>query len=256
MKKKLTLLLSILVFVLLSTVPVLAKEKVYVVDSITLTANGETSLYRSFTYSKNGLVTSYRNHDRSKRVCRYKYSKNNIVEAEYLYDLSTGLHSEYTNTFHWKNGLMTQVTHSMQGVKPIDYIYKAKTLTKIKDNTSGSESKFTFDKNGRTKKIKSGTGQNGYTITYKYDSNGFLLSEARTWKSGSQSKTTYTNTYKKGRLVKKVETAERGNQRVFTFTYKKVKVSKKYLDQISAQQKILSDRLYFGTSIVLGFIVD
>lgn len=238
-----------------SPTPALAKTKyvkvsvlVKQVSKATYTNRyGEYYAETSYKYNKNGLIShkSSLNHGGGAAGGAdqtLKYTKKGLISKVVEADGVSA--SVFTRD---KKGRVTK-TVSFTGQATNTYKYNkagkiAKATMAFKNFegkvTSKSVSTVAYNKKGLISKITTKGGWEEGVRTYTYDSRGMLKSETVKGKS----KTTYKNTYKNGKLVKRVGTTvmSDGEKRTETTTYKykTVKVPQSKAERAKDQQKAL-----------------
>jgi len=214
-----------------------------VITKVTINSKYGT-VTESYSYRGNGLVSrvnyfdhnTYYGHDQEE-TNDYAYTKKNKLSSRQpLFDTGEKI---YTHIFaRDKKGRITKCTYAEEAWDVQTYKYNKKSLlsTYTYRDLGGSEKwtiKFTYDKNRRVKTISS----NGSKYTFKNDkygnvkkvlgSNGFKLISCK-------------NTYKGGKLVKRVATRYWGSddntKYTYAYRYKKVKVPASLERMVKAQQ--------------------
>ena len=221
-KSFILIFVSLLVFMQLVPVNVFAasKKTMYVISSYTKKYKSGYWTSGEFFYKNGLLVKSVAGDVRSEE--NYSYNKKGNITSFTVSNPYKKNHYRLTLNSKGKakrdpinnNSLLYNKKGMLIGVNASDYSYKftynkKKQLVKtetIRDGVVSSKVSFTYDKKGNKK-----------TITDYY--------------SKKAQKTLFKNTYKNGRLVKVV----RGTSTT-TFEYKKVKVPKKYVAKVKAQQ--------------------
>ncbi len=206
------------------------------------------------------VVTQVKSSDGSEKYT-YSYDKNGLVKKE--------TNSGGSITYSYKNGNISKMVDKSlyYPTKTRTYTYKKGKLVKAVEKDMGltTTTTYTLDKKGRIKKQTSKNGSDpDTTITYKYDKKGLVsrLTSVNTqdktrlvwsfkydkkknmtafgYTYGSNTMTaTYKNSYKNGRLTKRVEIHPDKTRETYTYTYKKMKVPKSKVKKIKAQQPYL-----------------
>lgn len=227
-----------------------AKTKsVYVVKTNKSTDNyGGSSSYK-YTYNSKGFLKKCKT---SLSTYKYTYCGEKIVKVTDVpkkgYD---SLSKEVTErTYNNKGLLKKEVIESKEETTTLTYKYNSKNqrtsyTIKVKRDgkTSKSTVKISYNAKGQMKKISSG----GFSISYEYDKYGMSTKETTKWKNedgtAGEMVNEYENQYKKGRLIKRIERRKSGDadfldyENITTYTYKKIKVPKKYAKKVKEQQK-------------------
>ena len=227
-----------------------AKTKsVYVVKTNKSTDNyGGSSSYK-YTYNSKGFLKKCKT---SLSTFTYKYSDLKIVKVTDVPKKGyESLSKEVTkNTYNSKGLLKKSVVTSKEGKTTTTYKYDSKkrltsttSKTKRGGKTYESKVKISYNAKGQMKKISSG----GFSISYEYDKYGMSTKETTKWKNedgtAGEMVNEYENQYKKGRLIKRIERRKSGDadfldyENITTYTYKKIKVPKKYAKKVKEQQK-------------------
>lgn len=187
---------------------------------------------------KDGLMSKVKRTGYHSSVQTYKYdSSGNMIDDIFTYDSKGRViaHDNYRYKYN-KAGKLAKIEFSNDD---ITYTYE----------------KYTYKKN-KLVSWKSGSSERN---NIKYDKKGYIKSYSTVLKMGFKpikNRFKVKNTYKKGRLVKSVSMRKgSGNkyikESVSTYKYKKVKVPKKYVAKIKAQQMYLKGQLlvpYFAIS--------
>lgn len=221
------------------TVNAAGTETMYLVQNVTSTGN--RTFNDAFSYNSNGLITNIVPQDYEQPfTCQYgkgllktvyqggysdvnntQYNPLQYVVYNYKYDSKKRIVEKSSNMGSYR------YTYNKDG-KVIKRIYKGSGVY----GSSKSTDKYTYNDDGRITEIdRNGTA----TITCTYDKYGNL--KKTTNSANSQSKT-YTNTYTNGRITKQ---KIKGQYETYTmtFSYKKVKVPKKYVSAVKEQQDSL-----------------
>ena len=205
------------------------------VDRITIVDN------HKYTYNKKGLLKQEKQTrksaaDKDTTATTYKYSGLALKSA----------------AVKWNGKTITKITYKANGkgwVTQEKYKGESGTSTyTCKYNKKGLITKrageyntmtYTYDSKGRLKSLKEVFKPQGkYTMKFKYDKKGNFKKELT---DGSVS-VKYANTYKKGRLVKRVATVpnnEFDSKYTVTYTYKKVSVPQSAATMVKGQQQAL-----------------
>ena len=204
-----------------------------------------------YKYNKTGLLKSYSRmggmvrgqykYDKKNRLTRYRRSLNEWTTFDYSYNKKnqiTGINGYYTRI---KDGKF-----AYDGLKTT-YEYNGKGQI-VKETTTGEVYDYEAEK----------TVDAVYTIQYTYNGKGLLTQRKETvqmtntmtgtWKLTYDKKgnltryeddngvTTFANTYKSGRLTKRVTTYYDGTKVTETYQYKKMSVKKNLVSSVKAQQ--------------------
>ena len=228
------------------------KKSVYVLSEVKTVDNTRSSRVRKYTYNKNGIL--------AKRVSdaetfNYQYKGKKWTKLTGTAELGSTVVS-IKNTYN-KKGLRTKFVEYRDSMKfVVKFSYDKKNRLKKKtisgdygDGKYKEITKYTYDSKGRVKKetVTYDDTDDKYVTTYKYDKHGMPTKE--TWsryKNGEKlasDVTTYENLYDDGRLIsrtmKNCDAGVYSYTNVELFSYKKIKVSKKYVKAVKKQQKIL-----------------
>ena len=248
-------LMAAVVFGLLCLAPMMAHAapttSVYVVTK-------EAKAVAPSEYYVDGKMTKVS----TKYTYKYSYNKVGLIKkhTEKVWD-STGQtwNSGITFKLNKKNGFVSGKFKTRAGENGTQYY----TLNKKGRATSCSGIDYKYYPNGHTKKVVGFGWSNTFTwnskglaktthkeqdykvvTTFTYDAKKQLATATETHPDGFQLKYKFTNTYKGGKLVKRVKTQinPEGDgvdvvRETVTYTYKKVKVPKKLAAQVKAQQR-------------------
>ena len=210
-------LTAILAFLMIIPVNAASKKTMYVVTSIKRVHNPYTYTY-TIKYNKNGLLEECS----SGYTKGCKYDKNGVLkqEGDKVYTIKKGVRVKgvtpsTTYKYKWKNGQCVEVK---SGNVRYTYAYDSK------GNMTKEE---VYIDNVLT-----------YTYAYTYNNKGHRLTYDFWSKSGGLSSTAYELKYKNGRL-KTVEHKSASLNATITYTYSKVKVPKKLVEKVNAQQQYI-----------------
>ncbi|MCR5791553.1 MAG: hypothetical protein K6G65_00140 [Lachnospiraceae bacterium] len=236
------------------------KVSVYVITKHEVDDDAETSEYYKYTYNKNGFVKKGVS---ALSTSAYTYKGTRLIKI--VETPKKGYDSlektVTTNTYDKKGRLKKSVEKSESATTTMKCTYDKKNrLTKeeyIKDNGETKKKEFIaykYNKKGQVLSItaKDDESAEAMKLSYKYDKKGNPIKETLEWVNdeeiSSQSVLTIEYTYKKDRVLKKVETTTYGSQAyvdykaVHTYTYKKIKVPKKYAAKVKKQQKEIFEK--------------
>lgn len=201
-----------------------------------------------------------------KQVTMYLVSKAGDYSISYENGLATVINSpsathtfgyegkyvtSYKNTQGWhensgyftygkKGRLAEVVSGGSQGVMTYKETYnydKAGRVSKVLHDRTGDVATYSFKYNSKkrmSKKSLKASNGSVYTTAYSYDGKGNLTKVRESYSTKS-----CKNTYKKGRLSKRVVTesySSWSNTKTISYKYKAVKVPKSYVSQIKKQQ--------------------
>jgi len=203
----------------------------------------------SFSYNSVGLVKKVKSTEkhgdifyRSKATLTYKKRVLKKMVEAYIEGASDKITIAFKADGKGRVGKKT-----VKGGHPYKYTYDSKGhLKKITWRSDGWDCsyKYKYDSKGRvTKIIYDDPSYADGIYRFKYDKHGQIL---KSWDAGLHEKGkgdcyTHKNTYKHGRLVKKV--VKRGSHVVETrtYTYKKVSVPKSLVKMVKGQQRVLTN---------------
>lgn len=220
-------------------------ENVYVISKEVqkTTIDSGKSYYKyqyKYKYTSSGLIKSrkgkYTSSEGSQYTTKYStvysYGANGRFASCAYNDTGGGDSDAYMNRYYvCKLGFKLDGKGRVKTVKGLANIkYSGKGYPQ-KVSKSGWYNKFTWDGRGRVKSMKHWErGEGTTTIGYTYDSKGSVA-------SCSWGDMEYKNTYKSGRLAKRSAPTEFGGTETVRYSYKKIKVPKKFVKQVKAQQK-------------------
>ena len=215
------------------------KTSVWVVSQST-TKQSDGKFTTKYTYNKNGLVAKTNSNskytDDSYTVAtQYTYSSKNALKKE-VSKFNGKANYTVTYTADSKGRVTKAVYKYVEGGKVTEkYSYDSKgRLTKA--SYSGGSSKYTYNAKGYVVSQKWKSPDDTIKFSYIYDAKGYL----KTTKYNGEIDGKFKNTYKNGRLVKRVfysgDGTSSGKQ---TITYKKISVPKSLAKMVKAQQRLL-----------------
>lgn len=231
-----------------------SKKSVYVLSKVYYDKKAKANLYESYSYNSKGLVKKLAYGKSGQIYWKYKYDKKNRLALSGRF-VNDWMNNKYT----YKNGKLVKFTgyysEKFGGKKKLagnkasfkynskKQIKSAKVSGKLPDLETGATKKtsftikYTYDKKGHVKKKYHPYPGDITTHYYTYDKKGNLIKDVTKHKEGNLvDEVTYECTYKNGRLVKRTETWGDGESTTQIFTYKKIKVPKKLVKTVKAQQ--------------------
>lgn len=235
-----TMALGLSLCLLLAAVPANAAGKsMQLVTKCTIKIEGGTGdgAVFKYGYNKNGLFAKESTDGYS---LKYTYKGKNIKKS-----VATYSGEKATTTYTSKNGLVVKsVTKNGKETVTSTYSYKNKHLSKEVQKYKGGDSlttKYEYNKKGllskKTMVWKAGKKTSKSVFKYTYDKKG----NPTKVKYDDGTSETIKNTYKNGRLVKKVSTYknEQGvtSWTSFEYSYSKKSVPASYASVVKAQQK-------------------
>lgn len=232
--KKLTLLAVI--FALLAVIPASAASTntMYVVTSIKEVQSTSDRTYNytwDIKYKQNGLIEEHS--QGYTKGC--KYNKDGVLKQE------------GETKYKIKNGVRVK---SVSGNSTLKYKWKEGKCVEVKGDTS--KRIYTYDTKGNM--IKEEVFYNNelnYTYEYTYNEKGHRLTYDFWSKTSGLSSTKYGLKYKNDRL-KKVEYKSASLDATITYYYTKVKVPKKLVDKVNAQQNYIQNEWRVKKAYILN----
>ena len=217
-----------------------AKKSIYVISKV---SEPEYGYNTKFTYNKNGLLSKEKSEDGPRY---FKYNKSSKLVKKTWYKRSTTGAPWQTITFKYKKGKMTSL------------------ISKGGDTNTTYNYSFTYNKSGKLAKAKFDDSFYKYTTKYSYKNkklisrknSGESIEKISFNKKGDITKIGEENisyTYKGGKVTKIKRMCVWGSNGTFKIKYKKIKVSKKMLKKVKAQQKSIR-QYYAGLGYCLGAV--
>ncbi|MDO4533941.1 MAG: hypothetical protein Q4C36_09510, partial [Coriobacteriia bacterium] len=227
----------------LATVPDKAyagdKETVWVLSGYT-EKHADYSVIYQYSYNTKGLLkqekqTQKAGAAKSTAVRTYKYSGLNLKSGAVKYDGKTS--AKITYKVNGKGWVTQEKFKGESRTSTYKCSYNKKGQMKKRANEYSTMT-YTYDSKGRVKALKEVVKPQGeYTMKFKYDAKGNLTKELTNGKVSVK----YANTYKKGRLAKRVGTVPNNEfdpKFTVTFKYEKVSVPKSAVTMVEGQQKV------------------
>lgn len=229
---------------------------IYVIDSINKKFDTGGRGTVKIKYNNKGFITKYDDKGYTMRngaaywdLRKYTYDSHNRIKK--VYTDQRFVH-DIIYYFKYKNGLCTKITKKYYDFTADKYIkdyfkleYNSnKTLKSYtQTNTQTKESSkvsYKYNKSGQVVSIFEKNPSNSYTTKFTYDKRGQLKTE-----KDSSLCYKYGLTYKNGRLVT-CKTTSDNVEDLYKYKYKKIKVSKKNMNNILKQQKAMQIYSYSG----------
>ena len=211
-------------------------ESIYVLVKIEKPSDLEPTVNNvfKFGYSKSGLLTSRKeswytwpSETMKSASASYTYSKKNLLATNKYKNLGETSYRKDTYKFDKKGRVK-----SINGSTTLKYNKKG-YLAKV-PNQSVS---YTYNDKGLLSTVTKGNAIEGGTYYYYYDSHDQVIKKTDIYHQTNEYKNQYNSN---GLLVKQTDKWNK----VTKYKYKKIKVSKKDLEYIKAQQKYLF--IYYG----------
>lgn len=233
-----------------------AKKKVTVVKSMKITFDSNVTykdLKKNTIKYKNGFITKYKDtegtytlsYDKNYKVKKLK-AKMNGKQARFY---------NYTQTYTWKNNKMIQivqksgdVTNTFNNTYNGNKIVKSDLTWSYKGDTEKSSCTYTYKKNHISKSVLTQEDGTKLSAKYKFDKKGNVIQGDVKAGKTANSTTLAHITYGKNKLPSQIQAtfisyeSQQAYTAVYKFTYKTIKVPKKYVKAVKEQQwKLLND---------------
>lgn len=184
---------------------------------------------KTWTYDAKNRVTKWTASDGySSATKTITVLKNGLPKKDVLKSSSSyGNWQPFSSTYKTKSGKVVSITRKYKGgsgTVKYQLKYKGKKLVTVKNLKYKNETTYAYDKKGNLSKVVTMKGSTKVPIVHK-------------------------NTYKSGRVTKRVSTVKsgHGSSTITTFSYKKISVPKSMVKKVKAQQwAIVNGNLNFA----------